>query len=564
MCPDGERFAQTVGPLPHRWEKKELAAMDRSNGEIADVLVVGAGASGAAAAAWLSEAGFRVVCLEQGRWQDPDSYATKDPDYEFRMMTDWSIDPNVRRREEDYPINVSDSPVTPVMFNGVGGSTILWTAHTPRFHPSDFRVRTLDEAADDWPLSYEELEPYYDLNDQVMGCAGIQGDPANPPRARRQMPPLPLGDDGLRIARGFEKLGWHWWPSDNYVNSIRYGDGRDACNYCGHNNMGCVQRAKASTDLTYWPRALEHGATLKTGCRVNRIEVDERGRVTGTAYFDAEGRARRQRARAVIMACNGVGTPRLLLNSGSRAHPNGLANSSGLVGKNLMFHPFAFVTGVFEEDIESWRGPMGNILMSQEFYETDAGRGFVRGYTYQVVRSLGPGWTARGGFRERVPWGEGHHQEMRRRLGKMIGMSIIGEDLPETHNTVTLDPELTDGHGIPAPKITYKLSENSRKLLDHGIANGKKVLEAAGAKEVAVDPLMRASGWHLMGTARMGDDPECSVVSRWGQAHDADNLFIVDGSVFVTSAAVNPTPTLQALALRAADHIANHRTDLKG
>lgn len=534
------------------------------NEETVDVLIIGAGASGAAAAAWLSEAGFAVLCLEQGFWQDPSKYASASPDYEFEMLTNWAIDPNKRQRREDYPINVENSPVHPVMFNGVGGSTILWSAHTPRFHPSDFRVKSLDGVADDWPLTYEELEEYYDLNDEVMGCSGIAGDPANPPRSPRQMPPLPIGSDGKRLTDAFDELGWHWWPSDSYINSQRYGEGRDACNYCGHNHMGCFQRAKSSTDLTYWPRALRSGAQIKTGARVRRITVDEHGRATGVDYIDAKGNEVHQSARSVILAANGIGTPRIMLNSASDQHPNGLANSSGLVGKNLMFHPFAMITGVFPEKMNTWRGPLSNFAMSQEFYETDTDRGFVRGYTYQFQRSLGPAWVANGGFTDAIPWGENHHKELEKRLGSMMGMAVIGEDLPEEHNRVELDPDLTDADGIPAPKLFYTLSKNSRDQLDHAIANAKKVFETAGAAEVFVDPMMEQSGWHLMGTARMGDDPKTSVVDKWGQAHDVDNLFIVDGSVFVTGAAVNPTPTIQALALRTADYIVAEREDLKG
>ena len=535
-----------------------------SREETVDVLVIGAGASGAAATAWLSEAGFKVKCLEQGFWQDPSKYASASPDYEFEMLTNWSIDPNKRQRDEDYPINVSDSPVSPVMFNGVGGSTILWSAHTPRFHPSDFSVKSLDGVADDWPLGYEDLEEYYDLNDEVMGCSGINGDPANPPRSPRQMPPLPLGSDGMRLIDAFEELGWHWWPSDSYINSQRYGEGRDACNFCGHNHMGCYQRAKSSTDLNYWPRALKNGAEIETGARVRRITTDKSGTATGVDYIDSKGNERHQSARSVIMAANGVGTPRLLLNSASDSHPDGLSNSSGLVGKNLMFHPFAMVTGVFPENMKTWRGPLSNFAMSQEFYETDESRGFVRGYTYQFQRSLGPAWIANGGFTDPIPWGEHHHTELSKRFGSMMGIAVIGEDLPEIHNTVDLDPELSDSDGIPAPRINYTVSKNSRDQLDHAIENARKVFETAGATDIYVDPLMRQSGWHLMGTARMGNDPADSVVDKWGQSHDVDNLFIVDGSVFVTGAAVNPTPTIQALALRTADYIVSHRQDLKG
>jgi len=222
------------------------------------------------------------------------------------------------------------------------------------------------------------------------------------------------------------------------------------------------------------------------------------------------------------------------------------------------------ITGVFPENMKTWQGPLSNFAMSQEFYETDKSRGFDRGYTYQFQRSLGPGWVANGGFTSPIPWGEGHHEELEKRLGSMMAIAVIGEDLPELHNTVDLDPDLTDSDGIPAPRINYTMSKNSRDQLDHGIKNATKVFETAGASDIYVDPLMRQSGWHLMGTARMGEDISNSVVDQWGQTHDVDNLFIIDGSVFVTGAAVNPTPTIQALALRTADYIIANRNDLKG
>jgi len=538
-----------------------MSTTDHNPDRTADVLIIGAGASGAAVAASLAEAGFDVVCIEQGNWQDASKFPTIEPDFELRQMSSWSINPNKRKLSEDYPVNVVDSAIEPVMFNGVGGSTIMWAAHTPRLHPSDFRVKTLDGVADDWPITYEDLEPWYDLNDHVMGCAGIAGDPANPPRSPRQMPPVPIGRDGEMLAAAIDRLGWHWWPSDNYVNSIRYGEGRDACNFCGHNMMGCYQRAKSSTDLNYWPRAIDHGAELVTGARVREITTDSTGRASGVNYLDTAGNDHHRKARAVVVAANGVGTPRMLLMSASDRHPNGLSNSSGLVGKNLMFHVYAGVSGVFPDNDERWVGPAANMIMSQEFYETDLSRGFVRGYSYQSGRGTGgPGAAARGG---KVPWGAGHHEQLKRRLGNTVGLGVIGDDLPEEHNTVTLDLYLKDSSGLPAPKITYTVSKNSRALLDHGLIQGQKVLEEAGAEEIDVNRFSREAGWHLMGTARMGDDPERSVVDSFGQSHDIDNLFVVDGSVFVTGGAVNPTPTIQAIALRTADYIATQRQDLK-
>ena len=531
--------------------------------EITDILIIGSGASGAAAAWKLSSEGFNIVCLEQGRWIKPEEYPNNSADWELQIRGPWALDPNMRGWNEDYPVNVDETCIDPLMFNAVGGSTIHYTAHVPRFHPSDFRVKTLDSVADDWPLTYEDLEPYYDVNDEMMGCSGINGDPANPPRTQRPMPPLPIGPDGERMAKGFDKLGWHWWPSDNYINSVPY-RGRAACNNCGNTVLGCSRHAKGSTDVTYWPEAIQNGVELRTHSRVFKVETDASGKATGASYFDASGEQHFQPARAVVLAMNGVGTPRIMLNSSSGSHPDGLCNSSGLVGKNLMFHPYSMVTGYFDDDdIDTYKGSTGNMIMCQEFYETDPKKDFVRGYTYQILRSTGPASTATGFMTTHVPWGAGHHEEFKKRFGNATVLAIIGEDLPEEHNRVELDPVLKDSNGIPAPKIFYTLSDNSRRLLDDAMKNAETALKAAGAHATERTSLLRSAGWHLMGTARMGDDPAESVVDKWGQAHDTDNVFIVDGSLFVTGAAVNPTPTIGALALRTADYIARERNDLK-
>src|SRR5262245_26345096 len=298
-----------------------------------DVLVIGAGASGAAFAWRLAEAGIKVLCLEQGGWTDSSTYPAMGHDWDARRMTDFHPNPNVRRLRADYPVETSRSPIEPLMYNAVGGSTIHWSAHFPRLKPSDFRVRTLDGVADDWPVTYEELEPYFDQNDRMMGVAGLVGDPAYPPKSPRQTPPIPLGKLGDTIVRGFEKLHWHWWPSDSAIITRPY-DGRRACNNCGPCDIGCPTGAKASADIAYWPKALNLGATLETGARVREVMVTREGLADGVLYHDAHGELRDQKARIVVLACNGVGTPRLLLNSRSALFPDGLANRSGLVGRN--------------------------------------------------------------------------------------------------------------------------------------------------------------------------------------------------------------------------------------
>ena len=527
-----------------------------------DVLVIGAGASGGAFTWSLSEAGIQVMCLEQGGWVEPTAYPTAQDDWELHRLTDYNPDPNLRGLPEDYPVNDSDSPIAPLMYNAVGGSTIHWSAHFPRLHPSDFRVKTLDGVADAWPVNYAQLEPFFDLNDRMVGVSGITGDPAYPPKSARQTPPVPLGDLGNTIVGGFEKLGWHWWPSDSAIITRAY-DGRAPCNNCGPCDIGCYQRAKASSDVTYWPKAVQNGAILKTHARVREITVGKDGLADGVVYYDQEGRVQEQKARVVVLACNGVGTPRMLLNSVSPLFPDGLANSSGLVGKNLMSHPYAIITGVFDDPLDGYKGPIGCSIVSQEFYETDPARDFVRGYSFQIVRSSGPAHTAIGGVGGHpVPWGGDHHRVFAERFGRTITLAAIGDDLPEPSNQVSLDPDLSDSDGIPAPKISYTLSENSRKLLDHGAARATDVLEAAGAKDVLVNPLLRPAGWHLMGTARMGEDGGSSVVNGVGRSHDVSNLFIIDGSIFVTGGAVNPTSTIQALALYVADHVKSNARHL--
>jgi choline dehydrogenase-like flavoprotein len=415
--------------------------------------------------------------------------------------------------------------------------------------------------ADDWPLDYETLAPWYDENARMMGVAGLAGDPAYPEKDV-PLPPVPLGRLGETLARGFNRLGWHWWPSDSAIATREY-EGRAACINLGPCIMGCAQGAKASTDVTYWPVAVRRGVTLRTRCRVREITVGDDGMATGVVYYDADGVEHTQRAEIVVLACNGVGTPRLLLNSRSSLFPDGLANRSGLVGRNLMFHPYAMVTGIFEEPLEGYKGPTGCCIMSQEFYETDSSRGFLRGYSFEILRGMGPVSAALWGMSTgRLPWGAEHHRAYQDIFDRTAGMVIICEDLPETCNRVTLDPDLTDGDGIPAPKITYRLSENSTRMMEHAVARGREVLEAAGAKETVADAPLAPAGWHLMGTARMGTDPETSVVNEWGRCHDVRNLFIVDGSIFVTSAAVNPTNTIQALALYIADTIKRNLTNL--
>ena len=537
--------------------------MASTEDSIDDVVIVGAGASGAAAAWRLARSGLKVTCLEQGDWVDSGDMPSLHGDWEIARQTTHHPNPNVRQAPVDYPVDDSEAAIKPFIYNAVGGSTILWGAHFPRLRPSDFRVRTLDGVADDWPISYDDLAPYYEENDRIVGVSGLAGDPGNPPRSPRAMPPVPLGEGGRRMSEAFDRLGWHWWPCDSAINTKPYGEGRSGCNNCGPCDLGCPRGARSSADITYWPLALKAGAGLMTNARVFEIETDELGRATGVAYYDADGKVRRRRAKIVALAANGLGTARLLLLSRSRRFPNGLANDTDLVGRRLMHHPTGMVTGRFHEPIEGYRGPFAVSILSQQFYETDRSRGFVRGYQMQLVRSDGPVGTACGGYLPRIPWGGAHHEAFRQTFGHTASLTVTTEDLPRPENRVTLSDKLVDAWGIPAPKMTYRLDRNTTDMIEHGIASATRAFDEAGAVEIVPQRLVAQAGFHLLGTACMGADPESSVVDARSRTHLVPNVVVLDGSVFTTAAALNPTSTIQALALRAADALVRDRREIE-
>ena len=522
--------------------------MTAGRGDTVDCLIVGAGAAGAAFAWRLASAGIAVTCLEQGDWADYSALPSLGNDWEAARQSTHHPSSNIRRKRCDPPIDDADAAIKPLMYNGVGGSTIHWGAHFPRFRPSDFRVRTLDGVADDWPIRYEDLAPYYEENDAIVGVAGLAGDPGNPPRSPRQMAPVPLGGGGARMAAAFDRLGWRWWPADMAINTATHGEGRSVCNNCGPCDLGCPTKARSSADVTYWPMALKSGARLITGASVFRIETDSRGLATGVAYFARDGSVHRVKASIIVLAANGVGTARLLLLSD-------IANRSGLVGRRLMHHPTGLVTGVFAERLDDYKGPFAASILCQEFYETDPGRPFKRGFQMQCVRADGPVGTACGGYLPRVPWGHGHHRAFLETFAHTTSLTVTTEDLPEEINRVTLSPTLKDRFGVPAAKTTYRVGPNAQAILDFGLERATEAFAAAGASRVERVPLIAPAGFHLLGTARMGGDPDSSVINADCVAHDVPNLLVVDGSVFVTAAALNPTSTIQAIALRAADRL---------
>jgi 2-methyl-1,2-propanediol dehydrogenase len=531
------------------------AARDR-----ADVLIVGSGMGGATAAKTLAEAGLKVVCLEQGRWTRPEDHPHADPDWEWRRLTSFSTAPMVRRQPEDYPLDTLDE--TTLMWNAVGGSTVVYTATWPRFRPSDFRKGTEHGCQPDWPISYEELAPWYDASDRDIGVAGLPGDPAMPPRGPFQTPPVPPGPLARIAGRGFDRLGWHRWTMPVAIIAEDY-DGRPACNNCGNCQSGCPRGSLGDVSVTHWPKAIAAGAELRTGARVERIETGPDGRATGAVYVDRMTKTRHfQPADVVILAANGVGTPRLLLLSEDARHPRGLANGNDLVGRHLMHHGLAIVEAWVAERTDTHQGIVSAALICEEFAETDLARGFVNGLTLHVVRLNGAGYQALGSHSGAVmPAGPEHHAAFRRRFAHGFGILCVGDDLPLPDNRVTLSETETDSDGLPAPKIAYALHPNDRRMMDFAVERAVELAAACGAFDVKVNRFLNAAGryappaWHLLGTCRMGTDPEISVTNQWGQTWEVPNLYLMDGSLLPTGAAVNPTSTIAALALRNASRL---------
>jgi choline dehydrogenase-like flavoprotein len=523
-----------------------------------EVLIVGAGLSGAVAALGLSRTGIKVTCLEQGEWTDPGAYPGDKADFELQAMGPWHANPNQRKADADYPILDDSSEIKPMLYNGVGGSTILYSAHWMRFQPGDFRVKSLDGVADDWPISYRDLAPYYDLNDQEFGVSGIAGDPAYPDHPEYPLPPLPIQTWGEKVAHAHHRLGWHWWPGSNAIASQPYRN-RRPCVQRSTCRAGCNEGAKASVDRSHWPEALANGVELITGARVSRILLDDKGLACAALYRDTDGNTHRIDANLVLLASHAIGSTRLLLNSANSQFPDGLANRSGQVGRNLMMHPLCRIIGFFDEPMMSWQGHWGQSIYSMEFSETRPEHDFVRGAKWNLGPSGGPLAAALYPLDEARCWGDPLHNRIHKWLGRSAVWGITAEDLPKPHNRLVLDPDKLDADGDPTIRIRYRVSKNSRRMLDFMASRAIESFQEAGAYETSARRLVTENGWHALGTCRMGSDPKTSVVDPWMRSHDIENLYIIDGSVFVTASSVNPAATIAALARRCADHLVKTR-----
>jgi choline dehydrogenase-like flavoprotein len=530
-----------------------------SRHETPDAIVIGSGMAGAAISATLTAAGARVTCLEQGPMVHPVDHPTLVPEWEFATTREWAFDPNVRNLPYDYPV-VTNGTFRPYLFNAVGGSTNHYSGFWHRLKPVDFRKGTEHglEGTIDWPISYEELAQYYDRSDADVGVSGVPGDRAYPPRPDApRMPPVRHGRYFDLIVKGLDDLRLHWWPADNAILTEDRGN-RLACNHCGMCVMGCPRGSLGTATQAYLKPALTRGLDLRSGARVTRISTDASGAADGVEYIDlATGAGHRVEAPLVVLAANGIGTPRVLLLSASNRHPDGLANSSGMVGRHFMTHGYRLADMWFEESTEHWKGPFGAGPYCQEWYDTDLARGAVNGITITFGGGWGPAVSALGATTGLSPavWGRDHHRRFEERFDRHVFCAIQADDLPVDGNRVTLDPNVTDSSGLPAPNVVYELHPNTRRLLEFGSDRLTEIGTAAGASGVDFEPMdetFSQPGWHLMGTARMSDDPSTGVVDGRHRAWDVPGLVICDGSSMVTGGAGNPTSTIGALALRCA------------
>ena len=519
------------------------------NKEAVDVIVIGSGAGGGVVAKELVEAGLSVVILEAGRRFNPFiDYVTDRSDFESKAGS--VFDPDDYRRDL-YTFDGPDS------FNynrakGVGGSTLKYVAVSPRFHETDFRIRTEDGVADDWPISYQDLEPFYTRVEYELGVSGPTGSEANPfdpPRSKPYpTPPHRFNLASLAIKHGADRLGLHMVREPAAIPSIEW-NGRPACINAGTCSMGCAITAKSSMDVTYLRTAEKSGRLeIKSTCMAHRIMVAPDGKASSVVYFDREGREHEIKARAIVLAGNAIETPRLLLLNDSSRFPDGLANSSGLVGKYFMEHLDVVASGVFSERLDPWRGtPTGGMI--QDYYATKKTNAFARGWTILVAN--GGNWPL--SIAVQVPgWGNEHKRRIEKLFAHTVRLCTVGEQLPDIRNQVTLDPEVKDQFGLPVPRLTNLPRGNDRAMIKAIQASLKEILEAAGATEILRNEFKPGESAHYFGTCRMGSDPKRSVVNAWGRTHDIPNLFIADGSVFVTGAAVNPALTISALATRTA------------
>ena len=528
-----------------------------------DFLIIGCGASGGVLARELSRNGFSVVVLEQGPW-----LTTKDFTHdEFRNWSESLLTVDYRKQPTTFRKTPQDKAVKqPALVYGrvVGGGAVHFTGNYWRFHEIDFieasnKGTIAGTGFSDWPITYADLEPYYTRAEWELGVSGQAGvSPFDPPRSKPYpLPPMPVKSSGVLFERGARKLGYHPFPAPVAIISQPY-QGRTPCEHCGFcMSFGCEMGAKSSPLPYIIPQAVATGrCEIRPHSYVRKIEVDQHGRAVGAIYFDQQGKENLQHARAVIVAANGAETARLLLLSKSNRFADGLANSSGLVGKYLMFNTDCLSMGKFEHPLNEYKSIEVTRLI-HDFYEIDPKLGFYGGGGIDARFFFYPISFSISGMPPHLPqWGSEYKKAVSQYFTRSMCCAGHTTSLPLENNSVSLDDEVKDAWGLPAMRITYKDHPDDLKACRFLQDRSMDILEAAGSQDRWRMPIEESTlGFHLLGTCRMGKDPKTSVVDVDHRTHDVPNLFLCDGSSFVTSGRGQPTETIQALAFRAADRI---------
>lgn len=510
----------------------------KKNLQKTNILIIGLGAAGGVLFGKLAEAGFDVAGLDAGpHWETEHDFVSDEREME---KIKWN-DPRISDGENPLDVGGGTSG------KGVGGGTVHYTMMSLRLHPSDFRTYSQDGVGVDWPISYDELEPYYTEIEQNLPVAG----PENFPWARQSKPYLQpahrLSCVDQKFKLGAEKLGIKVSPCPLALITEPL-TGRQPCINRGFCEQGCKPKAKSSTLITYIPRGIAAGGKVIASAMAKKINLDPSGRKVKSVVYIKNGREYEIECNTLILSSFTIETPRILLANRSTKHPDGLANSSGAVGKFLMCHSDHVIYAKFPEPLYVYHNPPTTSI-TQDFYETDPANGFKRGFSIAPYcgRPISFALGAQAGRTDL--WGK-KLLDFIREYNFWLQLGIIGEVLPYEHNRVELAGEY-DAFGIPITRTTFSIGDNERKMIERGYAVMEKILAAAGATEMFRTPLFV----HLMGTTRMGNDPKTSVVDKNLKAHDLDNLFIAGNSVFPTGGASNPTLTTQALAARLANHL---------
>lgn len=504
------------------------------------VVIVGSGAGGGTLAHELVGKGIKVVLLEAGPHLRNEDYH-QDEWGAFNQMA-W-LDP--RTTSGSWRV-ARDFPNLPAwIVKAVGGTTTHWSGATPRFKAHEFKPRTTYGRIDganllDWPITLSELEPYYDRAEQKMGSTHRHGRPA-----------LPANNNYKVFANGAERIGYRHFATGPYATNAEPYDGRPASIQDGFNFQGDKNKSKWSTMVSEIPKSLRTGLLdLRPESHAVQITHTPEGRADGVVYIDADGDVQRQKARIVAVAGNSIETPRLLLLSASPLFPDGLANSSGQVGRNYMRHTSGSVYAKFEKPVNMYRGEtMAGLIADESRHDVD--RGFAGGYYLETI-SLGPAFLA--SFVDPGAWGPDFTALLENYVNT-AGLWITGEDMPQEGNRITLNTTVTDRLGLPVPNVHFDDHQNDVDMRNHGYQQASLLYEAVGATSIHRTPPYPST--HNMGTARMSERPEDGVVNGFGQTHDVPNLFVSDGSQFTSSAAANPTLTIVALAIRQAEYIAD-------